>query len=246
MQEALFAQPTSTNPSAAMSGRMQVAIEPSWQQALGEEFDKPYFQELTAFLKAEKAEGKSIYPAGKDIFRAFELTPVGNVKVVILGQDPYHGNGQAHGLSFSVPRGIAVPPSLQNIYKEVAQDMGLPIPKHGNLTHWAEQGVLLINATLTVESSRAGSHQKRGWETFTDAVIKHISQAHTGVVFLLWGRFAKDKGQLIDPRRHHVLTAAHPSPFAADKGFFGCKHFSRANQLLTQQGKTPIDWEIPN
>lgn len=246
MQEALPLDASVLFAEASRPEPLAVAIEPSWHKAVGDEFDKPYFHELVAFLKREKSEGKSIYPAGKDIFKAFELTPFEQVKVVILGQDPYHGPGQAHGLSFSVPKGITVPPSLQNIYKEVASDMGLPIPKHGNLEHWARQGVLLINATLTVESSRAGSHQKRGWETFTDAVISHISKNHTGVVFLLWGRFAKDKGQLIDPRRHHVLSAAHPSPFAADKGFFGCKHFSRANQLLEQNGKAPIDWQIPN
>lgn len=226
------------------SSPVPVQLEPSWREALAPEFEKPYFRQLVAFLKAEKAAGKVIFPAGSDIFRAFELTPVPNVRVVILGQDPYHGPGQAHGLSFSVPPGVVLPPSLQNIAKEIHEDLGLPLPMQGNLDAWARQGVLLLNATLTVEAGKAGSHQKQGWEPFTDAVIQYINRSQSGIVFILWGRYAREKGQLIDPYRHHVLTAAHPSPFAADKGFFGCKHFSRTNAILEQQGKAPIDWRI--
>lgn len=224
--------------------QLRVSIAPSWYEALQQEFDRPYFRQLVDFLKAEKAAGKTIFPLGSEIFRAFELTPKEEVRVVLLGQDPYHGPRQAHGLSFSVPKGVPIPPSLRNIYKEIHDDVGLPLPNHGNLENWARQGVLLLNATLTVEASRAGSHQKRGWEEFTDSVIRHLSTHHTGIIFLLWGRYARDKGQLIDPYRHHVLTAAHPSPFAADKGFFGCRHFSRTNKLLEQQGKAPIDWSV--
>ncbi|RFM26252.1 uracil-DNA glycosylase [Deminuibacter soli] len=223
---------------------MQVKIEESWKEVLHQEFHKPYFEQLTAFLKTEKMQGKVIYPPGNLIFNAFEKTPFGKVKVVLLGQDPYHGAGQAMGLSFSVPAGITPPPSLVNIYKELHKDIGMPIPKTGDLTKWAKQGVLLLNASLTVRANEPNSHSKIGWTQFTDAVIRHISEEKKGVVFLLWGRFAQDKQVLIDQTKHHVLKAAHPSPFSADKGFFGCKHFSLTNELLAKQGQDPIDWSI--
>lgn len=223
---------------------MQVKIEESWKETLHQEFHKPYFEQLTAFLKTEKMQGKTIYPAGNLIFNAFEKTPFNEVKVVLLGQDPYHGPGQAMGLSFSVPDGVPPPPSLVNIYKELHKDIGMPIPKTGDLTKWAEQGVLLLNASLTVRANEPNSHSKIGWTQFTDAVIRHISDEKKGVVFLLWGRFAQDKQVLIDQTRHHVLKAAHPSPFSADKGFFGCKHFSITNELLGKQGQDPIDWSV--
>ncbi len=223
---------------------MDVQIEPSWREVLQHEFTKPYFQQIITFLKTEKASGKIIYPPGGLIFNAFLQTPFNEVKVVILGQDPYHGPGQAHGLSFSVPDNIKPPPSLVNIFKELQQDLGLPIPQNGNLTSWARQGVLLLNAVLTVSARDAASHAKIGWMHFTDAVIKTISQQKEGVIFLLWGKFAHDKQGLIDETKHYVLKAAHPSPFSADKGFFGCKHFSKTNELLIQQAKTPIDWKV--
>ena len=223
---------------------MDVQIEPSWKEVLQHEFTKPYFQQIITFLKTEKASGKIIYPPGGLIFNAFLQTPFNEVKVVILGQDPYHGPGQAHGLSFSVPDNIKPPPSLVNIFKELQQDLGLPIPQNGNLTSWARQGVLLLNAVLTVSARDAASHAKIGWMHFTDAVIKTISQQKEGVIFLLWGKFAHDKQGLIDETKHYVLKAAHPSPFSADKGFFGCKHFSKTNELLIQQAKTPIDWQV--
>ncbi len=223
---------------------MDVQIEPSWREVLQHEFTKPYFQQIITFLKTEKASGKIIYPPGGLIFNAFLQTPFNEVKVVILGQDPYHGPGQAHGLSFSVPDNIKPPPSLVNIFKELQQDLGLPIPQNGNLTSWARQGVLLLNAVLTVSARDAASHAKIGWMHFTDAVIKTISQQKEGVIFLLWGKFAHDKQGLIDETKHYVLKAAHPSPFSADKGFFGCKHFSKTNELLIQQAKTPIDWQV--
>jgi len=223
---------------------MDVQIEPSWKEVLQHEFTKPYFQQIITFLKTEKASGKIIYPPGGLIFNAFLQTPFNKVKVVILGQDPYHGSGQAHGLSFSVPNNVKPPPSLVNIFKELQQDLGLPIPQNGNLTSWAKQGVLLLNAVLTVSARDAASHAKIGWMHFTDAVIKTISQQKEGVIFLLWGKFAHDKQGLIDETKHYVLKAAHPSPFSADKGFFGCKHFSKTNELLIQQAKTPIDWQV--
>ena len=223
---------------------MDVQIEPSWKEVLQQEFTKPYFQQIITFLKTEKASGKIIYPPGGLIFNAFLQTPFNEVKVVVLGQDPYHGHGQAHGLSFSVPDNVKPPPSLVNIFKELQQDVGLPIPQNGNLTSWAKQGVLLLNAVLTVSARDAASHAKIGWMHFTDAVIKTISQQKEGVVFLLWGKFAHDKQGLIDETKHYVLKAAHPSPFSADKGFFGCKHFSKTNELLIQQAKTPIDWQV--
>lgn len=225
---------------------MNVQIAPSWKKVLESEFDRPYFKGIVDFLKAEKALKKTIYPPGPLIFNAFEQTPFENVKVVILGQDPYHGPGQAHGLAFSVNKGIPQPPSLKNIFKELQTDIGMPIPHHGDLTHWAQQGVLLLNATLTVRASEANSHAKIGWMQFTDAVISKIGAVHSGVVFLLWGRFAQQKEALIHPSRHHVLKAAHPSPLSAFNGFFGCRHFSKANELLVKQKKDPIDWSLSN
>lgn len=224
---------------------MDIQIEHSWKQVLQPEFSKPYFQQIITFLKTEKAKGKTIYPPGGLIFNAFAQTPFDKVKVVILGQDPYHGPGQAHGLSFSVPDGVTPPPSLINIFKELKQDIGMPMPHTGNLTAWAKQGVLLLNAVLTVSARDAASHTKIGWMNFTDAVIRTISEQKEGIIFLLWGRFAQEKQTLIDETKHHVLKAAHPSPFSADKGFFGCKHFSKTNQLLIQEGKTLINWQLP-
>ena len=218
-------------------------IEESWKAVLSDEFNKDYFLKLKQFLLDEKKR-PAIYPNGKDIFNAFNYTPFAKVKVVILGQDPYHGNGQAHGLSFSVPKGIKSPPSLKNIFKELHGDLNFEIPNHGDLTTWAQQGVLLLNATLTVRAKQAASHQKKGWEQFTNRVIKEISDKKEGVVFLLWGRFAQDKEVLIDSTKHHILTAPHPSPFSAHSGFFGCKHFSKTNYLLSQQNKNPINWQI--
>lgn len=223
---------------------MDVKIEASWKEVLKDEFQKAYFEQIALFLKHEKALGKTIYPAGNQIFNAFDKTPFEQVKVVILGQDPYHGPNQAHGLCFSVQDGIKPPPSLVNIYKELHADLGLPIPSGGNLAKWAEHGVLLLNAILTVRAGEPASHSKSGWETFTDAVIRKISDQKQDVVFLLWGRFAQDKQVLIDATRHHILKAAHPSPFSADKGFFGCKHFSRTNELLMKAGKAPVDWQL--
>jgi len=223
---------------------MEVKIEAGWKEILKAEFTKGYFQQAVAFIKTEKAQGKTIYPPGPLIFNAFDKTPFDKVKVVILGQDPYHGPGQAHGLCFSVPEGITPPPSLVNIYKELHADIGLPMPATGNLTSWAEQGVLLLNAVLTVRAHEPASHSKIGWMEFTDNVIKKISLEKEGVVFLLWGRFAQDKQVLIDETKHHVLKAAHPSPFSADKGFFGCKHFSKTNALLQKRGLDPVDWKV--
>lgn len=223
---------------------MDVKIEAGWKELLKEEFGKPYFEELVRFLKTEKEQGKKIYPPGALIFNAFDKTPFVNLKVVILGQDPYHGQGQAHGLCFSVPDGVPPPPSLVNIYKELNADIGMPIPKTGNLTKWAEQGVLLLNAVLTVRANEPASHAKCGWMNFTDAVIRKISDEKKGIVFLLWGRFAQDKQMLLDATKHFVLKAAHPSPFSADKGFFGCRHFSKTNELLRQQNLTAIDWNL--
>ena len=222
---------------------MEVRIEESWKSALADEFGKPYFASLVRFLHEEKAAGKKIFPPGSQIFRAFELTPVSDVKVVILGQDPYHGLGQAHGLSFSVPDGVAAPPSLKNIFKEIESDLGVRMSGYPNLEKWARQGVLLLNAVLTVRSGEAASHSKIGWQEFTDAVIKYISDNCEGVVFMLWGNFARTKRDQIDTSRHHVLEAAHPSPLARG-AFFGCRHFSQANNLLMASGKTPIDWTL--
>lgn len=221
-----------------------VQIEASWKEALAEEFQKPYFLSLKAFLKQEIQAGKTIYPPGKFIFNAFNSTPFDQVKVVILGQDPYHGPKQAHGLCFSVQHDVPAPPSLVNIYKELHSDLGLPIPQHGNLQHWANQGVLLLNAMLTVEAHKAGSHKGKGWETFTDAVIKKLNDEREGLIFLLWGSYAQAKGAHINTQRHHVLKTVHPSPLSAYNGFFGCKHFSQTNALLEKMGKQAIDWKV--
>jgi uracil-DNA glycosylase len=218
-------------------------IEQGWKSVLMDQFQSPYFGTLKAFLVEEKKR-YAIYPPGRLIFNAFQRTPFDRVKVVILGQDPYHGRGQAHGLCFSVPKGIPKPPSLINIFKELHSDMGTPLPEHGNLEKWAEQGVLLINATLTVRDSQAGSHQNRGWETFTNRVIEVVSLEKNNVVFLLWGRYAQAKESLIDTSRHLVLKAAHPSPLSAYNGFFGCGHFSKTNSYLKEHGKTGIDWTL--
>ena len=229
----------------ADSSAENVQLEPGWKQHLAGEFEQDYMARLRAFLAAEKQAGKTVFPPGPDIFNAFNLTPFDKVKVVILGQDPYHGPDQAHGLCFSVQRGVKTPPSLVNIYKEIHRDLGIEIPPHGNLTHWAEQGVLLLNAVLTVEAGQAASHQKKGWEQFTDQAIEHLNREREGLVFLLWGSHAQKKGKLIDRNKHCVLTAPHPSPLSAHRGFLGCGHFSRANQYLLQQGKTAIDWSVP-
>ncbi|WP_454938393.1 uracil-DNA glycosylase [Capnocytophaga gingivalis] len=222
---------------------MNVRISPSWNALLSSEFEKPYFQALTAFVKKEYSE-HTCYPKGKEIFAAFDQCPVENLKVVLLGQDPYHGEGQANGLSFSVRDGIAHPPSLVNIFREIQEDLKLPYPESGNLSRWAEQGVLLLNATLTVRANTAGSHQGQGWETFTDAVIKSISDNCQHIVFLLWGGFAKKKMDLIDTQKHCVLSSGHPSPLSANRGhWFGNKHFSKTNEYLTSVGKENIDWK---
>ena len=223
--------------------KIDPSIEAGWKAVLKDQFQSPYFSTLKEFLVEEKLN-YALYPPGRLIFNAFERTPFDQVKVVILGQDPYHGKGQAHGLCFSVPRGIPQPPSLVNIFKELHSDLGVPIPEHGNLEKWAAQGVLLINATLTVRDSQAGSHQKRGWETFTNRVIEVVSQEKSGVVFLLWGRFAQAKESLIDSNKHLILKSAHPSPLSAHNGFFGCQHFSLTNEYLEKQGKTGIDWTL--
>jgi uracil-DNA glycosylase len=202
-------------------------------------------RELKAFLQEERRRGRRFFPPGPDIFRAFELTPFEAVRVVIVGQDPYHGPGQAHGLCFSVQQGVDLPPSLVNIFKELGSELGVPMPTHGNLEHWARQGILLLNATLTVRAHAAGSHQGKGWERFTDAAIKALDGGREGLVFVLWGRYAKEKGASIDRSKHHVLTAAHPSPLSASKGFFGCGHFARIDQLLTARGEAPIEWALP-
>jgi uracil-DNA glycosylase len=220
---------------------MDVKIESSWKEVLKDEFEKPYFQEIAAFLHKEKREGKTIYPPGPLIFNAFELTPFDKVRVVIIGQDPYHGAGQAHGLSFSVPDGIAIPPSLKNIYKEIENDLGIAPRQSGNLEHWAKQGVFLLNAILTVRANQAASHSNIGWQKFTDAVISKISQQKKGVVFLLWGNYAKGKRELICSDGNLILEAAHPSPLARG-AFFGCKHFSKTNNFLIAQGQEPVVW----
>ena len=222
---------------------MNVKIEQSWKDALAGEFEKPYFASLVRFLHEEKSSGQKIYPPGSQIFKAFELTPLDNLKVVILGQDPYHGPGQAHGLSFSVPENMPAPPSLKNIFKEIESDLGVSMSGYPNLENWARQGVLLLNAILTVRSGEAASHGKIGWEEFTDAVIRYISDNCSGVVFMLWGNFARSKRDLIDRSKHFVLEAAHPSPLARG-AFFGCRHFSQANNILASQGRQPIDWKL--
>lgn len=222
---------------------MAIQIEDSWKEVLAEEFEKDYMKTLKAFLEAEKDAGKVIYPAGNLIFNAFNHTPFDSVKVVIIGQDPYHGAQQAHGLSFSVQQGVAIPPSLRNIYKELASDIpGFKIPAHGELTKWADQGVLLLNASLTVRAGEANSHSNKGWEKFTDAAIRKLAEKREGIVFLLWGRFAQTKAAFIDTKKHHVLKAPHPSPLA--QGFIGCKHFSKTNEILKNEGKELIDWQV--
>lgn len=224
---------------------MSVKLEASWLAFLQDEFEKDYMKSLKAFLVEEKKSGKIIYPKSKDIFNAFELTPFDKVKVVILGQDPYHGAGQAHGLSFSVENGVKFPPSLQNIYKELVTDIqGFKIPNHGNLSNWAKQGVLMLNASLTVRANEAGSHQKQGWEIFTDKVIETISQEKENVVFILWGKFAQAKETLIDTKKHVIIKSAHPSPFSAYAGFFGSKSFSKTNKILKDLVKEEIDWGL--
>jgi uracil-DNA glycosylase len=223
---------------------MNVKIEPEWGAALKDEFEKPYFESIVKFLKEEMAAGKTIYPAGPDIFSAFTWTSFSKVKVVIIGQDPYHGAGQAHGLSFSVKKGVTVPPSLVNMYKELKADLNIDPPGHGYLAQWAAQGVLMLNASLTVEASKPMSHSKIGWEQFTNAVIKTVSDKLDGVVFLLWGRFAQQKESLIDATKHFILKSAHPSPFSATSGFFGSRPYSHTNKLLKQQGKEEIDWNL--
>jgi uracil-DNA glycosylase len=223
---------------------MDVRIEPGWKEILKQEFNKPYFLQVATFLRTEKLAGKTIYPPGSLIFNAFNTTPFEKVKLVIIGQDPYHGQGQAHGLSFSVQNGVNTPPSLINIFKELNSDIGVPIPNHGNLSHWAEQGVLLLNASLTVRANEPMSHSKAGWAEFTDSVIKKISERKEHVVFFLWGKFAQEKQVLIDETKHLVLKAAHPSPLSAYNGFFGCRHFSKANEYLVSNGIDPIDWKL--
>ena len=223
--------------------KVDPVIEAGWKSVLMDQFQSPYFRTLKEFLQEEKKK-YTLYPPGRLIFNAFQRTPFDRVKVVILGQDPYHGKGQAHGLCFSVPQGIPKPPSLVNIFKELHSDLGISIPEHGNLEKWADQGVLLINATLTVRDSQAGSHQKRGWETFTNRVIEVVSQEKSGVVFLLWGRFAQAKESLIDSGKHLILKSAHPSPLSAYNGFFGCRHFSKTNDYLNKQEETGIDWTL--
>ena len=224
---------------------MQPRMHESWLAVLGEELEQPTMQELRAFLVAEVAAGRRFYPPADQVFNALALTPFDDVRVVVLGQDPYHGAGQAMGLCFSVPTGVPPPPSLQNIYKELASDLGLAQPSSGDLTPWAERGVLLLNAVLTVSPGRPASHAGKGWEQFTDRAIRELSDRREGIVFLLWGRYAQQKGAVVDRARHHVLTAAHPSPYSAANGFFGCRHFSRANELLVARDAQPIDWALP-
>lgn len=223
----------------------RIRLEPSWKARIGDWLLRPEMRELAAFLRQRKVAGVPVYPPGPRIFAAFDATPFDQVKVVILGQDPYHGPGQAHGLCFSVLPGVAVPPSLENIFKEIEDELGIPRPDHGCLLPWARRGVLLLNAVLTVEQGRAGSHQGRGWEGFTDHAIETLAREREGLVFMLWGSYAQAKGKVIDPRRHRVLKAPHPSPLSAYRGFFGCGHFAAANRYLVQRGQAPIDWSLP-
>lgn len=221
-----------------------IQLEPSWLARLADEFQQPYMHTLRAFLQQEKRGGVRVFPPGPEIFNAFDHTPLPSVKVVILGQDPYHGPGQAHGLCFSVRPGVAIPPSLRNIYREIQRDLGIAPPAHGNLTAWADRGVLLLNSVLTVAANRAASHQGKGWETFTDRVVELVNREREGVVFMLWGSHAQRKGAMIDTRRHCVLKAPHPSPLSAHRGFIGCGHFSAANAYLQSHGQAPIDWNL--
>ena len=223
---------------------MDVTIEASWKEVLADEFKKPYFKQIAEHLKTEKKQGKTIYPPGSQIFHAFEATPFDEVKVVVLGQDPYHGPKQAHGLSFSVQKGVPPPPSLINIFKELHEDVGVPIPKHGHLEKWAKQGVLLLNASLTVRAAEPMSHSKLGWEKFTNTVIEKVSELKEHVVFVLWGKFAQEKQALIDIKKHYVIKSAHPSPLSAKNGFFGSKPFSKINTYLMKHGIDPIDWAL--
>lgn len=223
----------------------EVRLEPSWKARLGDWFEREDMRALSAFLRQRRAAGARIYPPGPQIFSAFDATPFDAVKVVILGQDPYHGAGQSHGLCFSVAPGVPVPPSLLNMYKELERDLGIPRPDHGWLMPWARQGVLLLNAVLTVEDGRAGAHQGKGWEGFTDRVVEVLDREREGLVFMLWGSYAQKKGAIVDARRHCVLRSTHPSPLSAHRGFLGCGHFSRANQYLVRRGQTPIDWSLP-
>jgi uracil-DNA glycosylase len=223
----------------------RVRLAPSWAAAVGDYLERPEMRALGGFLRAEKAGGKRVYPPGPQMFAALDATPFEQVKVVVLGQDPYHGPGQAHGLSFSVPPGVDVPPSLANIFKEQERDLGLPRPGHGCLLPWARQGVLLLNSVLSVEAGKAGSHQGKGWEGFTDHVVETLARDREGLVFMLWGSYAQAKGRVIDNRRHCVLRAPHPSPLSAHRGFIGCGHFSAANRWLAGGGKAPVDWRLP-
>ena len=225
---------------------MRLRMEPSWKLRIGKCFLQPAMQELSAFLRQRKAAGVRIFPPGQQMFAAFDATPFDRVRVVILGQDPYHGFGQAHGLSFSVPPGIPIPPSLANIYKELQDNLGIQRPNHGCLIPWAHQGVLLLNAVLSVEEGRPGSHQNKGWETLTDYVISTLNQECEGLIFLLWGSYAQAKGKIIDQRRHYVLKAPHPSPLSAHRGFLGCRHFQLTNEYLTRKHQDPIDWRLPD
>lgn len=233
-----------TRAEGSAGSKVDPRIEPSWKMALAAEFEAPYFAELKAFLVAERADGQTVFPPGPRIFEAFNRTPVDQVKVVILGQDPYHGPGQAHGLCFSVPDGVRPPPSLVNIYKELAEDVGFTPPRHGDLSAWADRGVLLLNTSLTVRQGLAASHRGRGWERFTAAAIRHLAEHRRHLVFLLWGRHAAEQAKDIDPSRHALLKAPHPSPLSAHTGFFGCRHFSKANRYLAEHGISPVDWQV--
>lgn len=226
-----------------MNEQINPTIDQEWREVLEQEFQQPYFKALKQFLQEEKAR-YTVYPPGKNIFEAFNRTPFSKVKVVILGQDPYHGPQQAHGLCFSVPEQVEFPPSLVNILKELESDLGLPFPAHGNLSAWADQGVLLLNATLTVRANLAGSHQGRGWEQFTDSAIRQLSDKRSGLVFMLWGNYARNKKALIDPSKHKILEAPHPSPLSVYRGFFGCRHFSQANNWLLKTGQLPVNWRV--
>ena len=228
-----------------MSESSKIQLEPSWKSRLLPEFEKDYMKSLSLFLREERSRKKVIFPRGSEFFAAMNHTPFEDVKVVIIGQDPYHGLNQAHGLCFSVRRGVDIPPSLQNIFKEMKADLGIEPARHGNLEAWAKQGVLLLNATLSVESGKAGSHQKKGWEQFTDAAINHLNRERSGLVFVLWGSYAQKKGEFIDREKHLVLAGPHPSPLSAHRGFFGCRHFSKINEYLKTQGKDPINWQLP-
>lgn len=225
-----------------MTTKNPVKLDPSWMTQIGGEFDQPYMKTLRQFLQAEKEAGTIVYPKGTDIFNALNTTTFENVRVVIIGQDPYHGEGQAHGLSFSVPQGVKIPPSLMNIYKEIESEFSVKMPRHGDLTGWAAQGVLLLNATLTVRQALAGSHQGKGWEEFTDAVIRAVNDHHEHVVFMLWGSYAQKKAGFVDRKKHLVLTAPHPSPLSAHRGFLGCGHFKKANDYLKAHDRMPVEW----